>query len=332
MSNIRRIYGRVLYVDKEKIYCARGYKIFLSLDNGNTWQEWAKLPIAFWEKVIMSLPLLSRLLRKAIHHLIVNDQFSLIIVKNKSFILENNTIIQIESLYGSRPMIFCQSKNGTIFYGEYQPNFEKKPVHIWKLNLKNKKWDRVWQFNDVRHVHGVFQDPYSEDIWVTTGDEDSESGIWCTHDNFTSLQKIVGGSQQVRAVQLLFSHHHIYFGSDAPDEKNHIYRMDRLGNNIESLCSVGSSIFYGCKVGKSLFFSTAVEPSKINPTKYVEIWRSDNGTHWDKVMEFKKDIWSMKYFQYGQVLFPSGPIDNSHLYFTPFSTKKSGMTFVIHIH
>jgi hypothetical protein len=331
MSYSKKIHGRVLHVDKEKIYCARGHKIFLSIDNGKNWKEWASLPIPFWEKIIMSIPLLSRLFRKAIHHLVINEKLSLITVKNKSFIVENGKTSQIESLRGSRPMVFCQSKNGIILYGEYRPNIEKKPVHIWQLDVHYKRWEPVWQFNDVRHIHGVFQDPYTDDFWVTTGDEDSESGIWCTHDNFITLQKVVSGSQQVRAVQLLFSPDFIYFGSDAPEEKNYIYRMRRNGSDIKPLIEVGSSIFYGCKIGDSFFFSSAVEPSKINSTNYVEIWYSDNGTHWVKFMEFKKDIWSMKYFQYGQILFPSGRVENNCLYFTLFATKNSGTTFIINL-
>jgi hypothetical protein len=46
---------------------------------------------------------------------------------------------------------------------------------------------------------------------------------------------------------------------------------------------------------------------------------------------FKKDIWPMKYFQYGQVFFPSGPGDGKHLWCTPFATKHHGKTLKIEV-
>lgn len=144
--------------------------------------------------------------------------------------------------------------NAEVYYGEYRSNSEREPVHIWSLEKDGRKWKSVWHFENIRHVHGVFHDPYTDSIWVTTGDMDQEAGIWRTDDRFISLCRVVGGSQQLRAVQLLFNKDYVYFGSDTPDEKNFIYRMDREGKNLENLTPVGSSVFYGCKVGKKLFF------------------------------------------------------------------------------
>jgi len=145
------------------------------------------------------------------------------------------------------------------------------------------------------------------------------------------MADIASGSQQLRAVQLLFSEDFIYFGSDAPLETNHIYRMARDGGEVEKIAAVGSSVFYGCKVGESLFFSTAIEPSTTNRTQFAEVWQSDNGTDWRKIVSLKKDFLPMKYFQYGQILFPNGSGDSMFLYFTPFSLKGHNQTFKIRI-
>lgn len=331
MTNHKIIFGRILYISDEAIYCGRGHRIFKSTDNGSTWNIWIALPVRTWQKVVMTIPLLARLLRQTIHHLNISKNATIIIANKMSYVVHNDITQQIESLHGSRPMVICQTVDN-IYYGEYRSNLDRTPVSVWKLNAAKSTWESVWSFKDVRHIHGVFHDPYTDSIWVTTGDNDSEAGIWRTDNNFITLQKIAGGSQQYRAVQLLFTQDYLYFGSDAPEEQNYIYRMSREGKNLEQLTPVGSSVFYGCKVGNSLFFSTAIEPSNTNSTSDAEIWRSDNGTEWYKFLGFKKDIWSMKYFQYGQVLFPSGENESEYLCFTPYATKHSGESFIVNIH
>ena len=255
----------------------------------------------------------------------------MVIAGKQSFSLSNKgEISSPKPLVGSRPMALCCA-NDRFYYGEYRSNKQRSPVHVWMWCKGQEGWSSVWQFEGIRHVHGIYHDPYTGAIWVTTGDRNSEAAIWRTDDSFTTLKKITGGSQQCRAVQLLFSSSHVYFGSDTPNEKNHIYRMNRKGEKIECLADVNSSIFYGCKVGDSLFFSTAVEPSSVNSTPCAAVWRSDNGEDWENIIELKKDLWSMKYFQYGQVLFPAGPGDAKHLYYSPFATKGHGRTFVLDI-
>jgi hypothetical protein len=202
-------------------------------------------------------------------------------------------------------------------------------VHIWGLDFLSGEWRSVWFFEGVRHVHGVFQDPFTNAIWVTTGDSDEEAAIWRTDDCFSTLQCVVGGTQQFRAVHLLFTADYVYFGSDAPDEHNYIYRMDRAGTKVERLASVGGSVFYGCTVGDSLFFSTAVEPSNVNPCRYAEVWCSNDGVNWFKYVKFKKDFLSMKFFQYGQVFFPNCCGDETNFWCSPFATNKHGSSIKI---
>jgi hypothetical protein len=253
------------------------------------------------------------------------DDIGIIIANKSSFLVKDRTILEIEPLHGYRPMVLCQKKFGEIYYGEYRSNPERGTVSIWEFNKLKTSWESVWSFDKVRHIHGVFYDKYTNSTWVTTGDNNEEAGIYVTSDKFQTLNKIAGGSQQFRAVQLLFDEKYIYFGSDTPDEINYIYRMKRDGTGIKQLVEVGSSVFYGFKVGGSYLFSTAIEPSICNNTKYVELWRSDNGLDWYLYKKIKKDVWSMKYFQYGQIFFPNG--NNNSLCYTSFAITSSGKSY-----
>jgi len=330
MQANKLIKGRVIYVSSDRLLLAQGARLFESTDGGNNWDQFASIPVGSMHRIAMSTPILCRLLRKGVHHLEIGDTQALIIANESTYQLAANRIGLLGALHGSRPMAFC-CVGDSFYYGEYCSNPKRYPVCVWRWRPGDTAWSPAWSFNNVRHVHGVFQDPYTDATWVTTGDEDSEAAIWSTDDQFATLRRIVGGYQQLRAVQLLFTSQHVYFGSDTPDESNHIYRMDRQGKHVERMSKVGSSVFYGCKVGESLFFSTAVEPSRINTTRYAELWGSVGGESWRKLTEFKKDIWPMKYFQYGQILFPNGPGDARYLYYSPYSAKTHGFTFKLDI-
>lgn len=308
------------YVDHAKLIASQGEVLLKSTDSGCSWKYIGAIYLSYRNHLIYRFRLLRRLLRKGIHHILVSDNCSVIFADHDTYLLLNGIVNNLGKINGSRPLAVCQ-RNNSFYYGEYRSNPERSPVHIWKWGAGSVSWFPVWEFYNIRHVHGVFNDPYSTAIWVTTGDEDHEAGIWRTDDDFASLHKIAGGSQQVRAIQLLFTNDFVYFGSDAPNEKNFLYRMDREGKGIEQLTSVSGSIFYGCKVGNMLFFSTAVEPSGINTCRYSELLRSDDGTHWEVIFRAKKDLLPIKYFQYGQIKFPSGIGDDKNLWFTPMSTE-----------
>lgn len=324
MPSFEVIKGRIIWVSRQSQYLVKKNKVFCS-KNGRYWASFFELPVNFVTTLLLSVPLVPRLLRLGIHHFVAaNDKE--VILFNKSLYKASKGSLQLPApIVGSRPLFLCHV-DGNFYYGEYRGNKEGTPVHIWCDEIESDAWYSVWTFNNVRHVHGVFYDEYTSSIWVTTGDSNEEAAIWNTEDNFKTLEKVVSGSQQVRAVQLLFTSSHVYFGSDAPDEKNFIYRMHRDGSNVEQLQEVSSSVFYGCKVGESLFFSTAIEPSKVNKSRAAEVWRSDNGKEWYLYTSFKKDLFSMKYFQYGQVLFPSGKGDDKYLYCYLLATEGHGKT------
>ena len=328
MRTSKLIKGRVIYAAPDRLVLARGVRLFESKDGGDSWTLLTILPIGPILRVKSSISLLSRLTRSGVHHFEAGDKQSLVVADKLTFCFDGEVVKPLGELHGSRPMCLC-SKNGVFYYGEYKINRERLPLHIWRWRAGQDAWLPVWTFSSVRHIHGVFHDPYTNALWVTTGDNDSEAAIWRTDDEFKTLRKVAGGSQQVRAVQLLFTSSHVYFGSDTPDEQNYIYRMDRCGNQLQRLSKVGGSVFYGCKVGECLFFSTAVEPSQTNYTRHAELWCSLDGSKWKKLSEFRKDIWSMRYFQYGQLLFPSGPGGAEHLYVYPFAVTNHGVTLKI---
>jgi len=330
MQKVKNI-DRLLHINGKYQWGAYKNSVYKSLDGGLTWHFFSKLKSSTLSSIVSKFRLFARLLRLQIDYLIPIDNKVVVFAYKKIYVFDENAKEVNESpIVGSKPLSVCCS-DGKLYYGEYCSNRERKEIRIFCSENSGIDWEVAWEFSSVRHVHGVFVDPYDNSIWVTTGDSNDEAAIWRTDDGFKTLDKILTGSQQVRAVHLLFDEQFVYYGSDAPAEENYIYRMCKSTFEIQKLTEVGNSVFFACKVGDNLFFSTAVEPSEVNLSKHSEIWHSRTGQDWSKVCSFKKDRLSMKYFQYGQISFPNGNGDNENLWFTPNALKYDNCTFRIPI-
>jgi hypothetical protein len=49
-----------------------------------------------------------------------------------------------------------------------------------------------------------------------------------------------------------------------------------------------------------------VEPSEVNSSRSVKLFGSLGGAEWRSLAAWKKDGWSMKFFQYGNAFLPDG--------------------------
>jgi hypothetical protein len=319
--------GRILYADAATLWLARGPEMFVSQDAGRHWASIGRLHAPYMLSMATRSRYLRRLMRLGFHHFLpVGEGIGIAGRAIVALDSASGFFHAISEVHGSRPLALA-SGQGLICYGEYHSNKDRRPVSVWASEDGGITWDAAWTFAGVRHVHGVFFDSFSDEYWVTTGDSDSESAIWVTRDRFGSMDRVLGGSQQYRAVTLCFDHSHVYFGSDSPSERNHIYRLSRTSGEVERMHPVGSSVFYGCTVGNDQFFSTALEPSPVNAQDYAEVWRGRRGCEWQRIARLRKDGLPCRLFQYGQVQFPAGPGDGMNLYMTPVGTDGDQRTF-----
>ena len=290
------------------------------------WQKLATLPLHSLKSLAARNRLAARLLRGGVDHVVFDRGTPVILACGHVFRcdLDARRAQLVGRISGSRPLTVASTREGRLYYGEYGNNADRKPIRVWCSEDGGSVWSVAWTFNRVRHVHGVFQDPYSDAIWVTTGDNDEECGLWRTDDHFQHLHRVAGGSQQTRVIDLLFTPSAIYFGTDTPSEPNFIYRMARDGGVPDQLLRVEGSVFHACQAGKYLVFSTACEPSSVNTERTATVWASADGTQWRRVASFHKDSLPMKLFQYGQV-YLAGRLgsETNVVWVTPFATSES---------
>lgn len=206
---------------------------------------------------------------------------------------------------GSRPMNLCITPDDQIYFGEYFANMEKQAVRVYHSSDGGRNWNVAYTFDagNINHIHGLFWDPYTQRIWMATGDRENECIIANTDDGFKTLNIVLRGGQEYRATNLLFYRDFIVYATDSQYIVNEIRKIDRATLKIESLCQIqGTAIKGGQKDGFS-YISTTVEPSKVNKDRYSHLWISRNGNDWDDIYKMEKDRYPV-ILQFGSIEFP----------------------------
>lgn len=322
---MRKIKGRVLFVDGDCLLLARGDRLLKSEDGGISWSNFHVAHDTFFKRILMKSHVISRFLRLGFHHVVVSPAGGYFVFVNKFLYKIDSAgaaFGRVVKYKGSRPLKVC-SLGDSVYYGEYCSNPDRSAVSVYAFDSTTH--NKFSEISGVRHIHGVFYDPYENCLWMTTGDYGDEAGIWKFDGAMTA--PVLTGGQQSRAVQLLFDESYVYFGTDTPLENNYIKRFCRASKRVENLCEVSSSIFYGAHIGDRFFFATVAEPSEVNTVEMVQLWGSNGGKKWTLLGEYRKDILPMKLFQYGQIIFPQVSPKSSYLWFYKMGVAGSGYSF-----
>ena len=284
------------------------------------------IPYGFFERIFVKIGLTRRILRLDITDMVCLSDNSLVAISRKAILFKAQNessfkiVHQVER--GSRPLNICQHPDGNLYWGEYFGNSNRDEVHIYG-STNGTDWEICYTFpkNSIRHVHGIYWDSFREGLWVLTGDDDHESGLWFTKDAFKTLTCVVSGSQKARAVSIIPLKNRIIVPTDTPREVNFIQSFNPKTNKFFNLKKISGSAFH-CFADESIFLvTTVVEPSIINQSKNVEVWASIDATEWKLIANLKQDFWSSlsyKFFRYPEVLIaketPSENNPNCYLY------------------
>lgn len=276
-----------------------------------------------------------RLFRSGVRHVLQTEATTLAVLGRRFYRMDRggtpSTPTPGAPCIGSNPLCapvaieLDRGASGTtraMFYGEYRPNPERSPVHVWRSDDEGMTFSPAWRFDNVRHVHGVFTDPFESGVlWVTTGDDDHESAIYRTDDQFATLEPVVAGSQQTRAVDLIFTADAVYFGSDTPREQNWWHRLDRTTGRVERQIPVRGSVFWATTTPDGWrIFSTVVEKSEVNTYRYSELIVAPPGhDEWRTILRLRKDPFHDKFFDHGQIRLPAGPGRAGEIWITPYA-------------
>lgn len=304
---------RALAWHDDVLYASRGYELYSARisDEKIRWDRVAAYQPQWWRNCTCRVRLASRLVRDGFHALVRLRNGNLIAAVPGAIATlrggETEFVISHRLRRGTRPLHVASTPDGRAFWGEYFDNAERDEVHIYMSEDGGEEWEVAYTFGkgSIRHVHNVVYDKWDDCLWILTGDYGRECRILRAFSDFETVDEVIGGNQQARAVAAIPAEDGLYFASDTPLEQNYIYHVDRRGN-LHRLSEISNSSIYGCRNSRAMFFSTMIEPSKVNLSRNVAIYGSGDGVEWQPLSTWKKDRWPMKFFQYGNAFLPDG--------------------------
>lgn len=199
--------------------------------------------------------------------------------------------------------------DGSLYMGEYILNDRRSnDIHIYRLPPGGETVEVRRRFapGEVRHVHGIYRDPFGAALWCVTGDVREECRVMRSTDGFKTFETIGGGDESWRTVSLLFTEDAIYYATDAEFVQNRIYRIDRRSGRREALADVDGPVHYAHAAGGDLFFSVVAELCPSQKGRRATLWlvSADQCT---PVAAFEKDPLPVSFFLPGAFYFPAGP-------------------------
>lgn len=306
-------------VYEDRIYCSRGYCIYVSEDNGKLFRKKLKVKIPFNSfrhlgnsKILRTVfdyyEFLEMKILKSGTILILAD-FKIYRICNKEKKLKkvkNMNVFDKKEVRRVMSFGITEDNNGNVYYGEYTRNSLKDSVSVYRSSDDGQTWEVYYSFDkgSIRHIHSVQYDKFSGKVWATTGDSDNECmiGFFDKNDKFHILFK---GSQKYRCVSLLFTEEYIYWAMDDRSSQNYIYCYERKSDNIYEVCSIDGPAYYSqILTDGSLIFETAVEGGRGEWDDKVSIWlKTINSNEFDRALTFKKNFKSKKR---ANIRFPKG--------------------------
>lgn len=247
-----------------------------------------------------------------------------------------------------RPLSFFEIKgvkgfDDCIAFGEYCYNQDRNPISFYVYRQSISNWEKVYSFNDIRHIHSIIPDTYNDRVLVLTGDKDSECGVFEFKNNFSEVRTISRGNQQLRFCCGKAYPDGVVLVTDSPFEQNYIYKLSSNDTFEKKHEIPGPTVFFTAN-NDNLYFATDVENDEKNLTPFKEFFINKKGdgvlddySHLfcynpvkgaEEIAKFKKDFWPMRIFGFGTIHFPYGFSENDELYCYPMSVSNYDQTLI----
>jgi hypothetical protein len=160
---------------------------------------------------------------------------------------------------GARNNGIIDINDSTVFFGEYFGNLNRDQVRVFKSDNYCRNWWAVFRFQpgQIRHIHAIQKDPYTDKLWILTGDTNEESIMAWSDDEFDSIEILGQGSQLWRICQLVFTEDDIYWGTDTYSQKvSGIYRYNKETSVLEKLATTEGAVFFATRLANGTIVMT----------------------------------------------------------------------------
>jgi hypothetical protein len=323
------------WAEPANYFLSRLNRIYHTTDLDKRSCEVGEVDTPFWRKLVSRSRPGQRLLRFMVYNLIRLANGDLFITFDKSVgLLRDGKYFELNGL--ARPCRVLRSGcavniAGDVYFGEYLPNQERGVVHIYRYRSGAKNLEIIYTFprGTVRHIHGIYVDPFTSAIYCLTGDADSECRIIRSNDDFSTIEIVGMGDESWRAVSILFDQQSLYYGTDAEFCSNEIFSVDRVSNERRRVGRVSGTVFYSKRVGQDSFFTTTAENAPSQPQNVAGLWHLDQKGELSHQARFEKDRWNKDLFMFGTINLPFMNDFDDRLYFNLVGVKGDNSTFCL---
>lgn len=283
-----------------ELWASKKKHIIKSSDEGENWERVTKVKALSF---LSNFSIYNRLTRNGIYNILnIKDNIYAIVIKRKILYYNNDQLIKTFKIdRGSRPLRQgIVNLKGNIIYGDYWDNPMRTSANVNIIDGNTLEQQVLLSLEGVRHIHFLIPSKINEDIiFIGTGDLDQECNIFQYNIKKKSLERVGGGDQNWRAVSLIQRGNEIYWGTDAPNDKNFIFKFDLENKKLTKLIEVDGPIFYSAETKNGdMIFTSIVEYRDIHKAK---MYVSNDGLSWNKKYEWKKDPLSLYWFGFGVI-------------------------------
>jgi len=303
----------VEWAEPGRFLLSQRHELFESGDLRPPFRRLGAFPAPAWKRAASVLRLGQRALRFMYWNVLPLQDGSIFLTFAKSIgLYRHGAIATLGGL--ERPCRILRrgaalAADGTVYFGEYLLNPERGAMRVYRYAPGDDRVEiaHVFPAGAVRHIHGIFADPYEGGLWCLTGDVGAECRILRTMDGFRTLDTIGSGDETWRSVSILFSPDAIYYAMDAEFTQNYIYRIDRKSGERTRLTAVDGPVYYSHTAGNDHYFAVTAELCPSQKGRAAELWRVRDDGSCKRVLTLEKDRYSVKYFMPGTIDFPRGP-------------------------
>jgi hypothetical protein len=323
----------VEWAEPGRYLLSRRHELFESESLRPPFRRLGAFPVPSWKRAAVVCRPGQRALRFMYFNVLPLRDGSLFLTFAKSVgIYRDGKIVELAGL--DRPCRVLRSAaamtpDGTVYFGEYLDNAGRGEMRVYRYTPGDERVEvaHVFSAGAVRHIHGIFADPYGGGLWCLTGDIGSECRVLRTGDGFRTLDVVGGGDESWRSVSMLFSPTTIYYAMDAEFTQNYIYRIERTSGERTRLGAVDGPVYYSYAAGSQYFFAVTAELCPSQHGGAAELWCLDDDGHCERVATFEKDRFSVRYFMPGTIDFPRGPGLPDQLLFRATALAGDNRTF-----
>ena len=289
---------------------SKGYSIFKSEDFGKSWILAGTLPVLTHKYLLSKSRIISRALRIGIHQIKQIQVGKILICCDKSIFLSDSSFSRFRQINLNSRFFQLLDNNicvtpGFTYFGEYMPNLKKNEINIFRTE-DGENWDKIYAFpkKSVKHIHLLQFDPFSQKIWFSTGDSDSECFMGCANDDFSEVEIVGHNHQDWRCLELLFTSEKIYWGTDNPNGQNWLISLDRNSRSIQKIARFNGPIYNLKRFSAGYLLVTATEGGNGEWDNRAHLWYSPDIEKllWNECISFEKD-WMPFIFGFGRLLF-----------------------------